>query len=390
MKIQAGFVSGSMYCIDVNGQYRLREHDYKSLIQWTELFDEVVFYFTQVPYDKEKDSWAIMDEKKCTFVSICNHNDSISVKKQKIKSIVKNSQDCDIYYYRLPSYEPMFFHYYQNKKIPYFIELHGDHETAIMSGPQAWLRKYPLSKLLYFYTKKMGKGSSFAYSIGEVLVKKYVPANVPQYVTTNHLTSVSEYPEKCLYHELSTPIEILFVGAVQERKGLIYLFKALQKMHQEGIEFRMNIVGTGEQIKSLVQFAEHEGFIQKVKLWGQVTHGEKLYDIYRKCDLFVLPSVAAEGVPRVTHEAMIFGCPVVATDIGSVKWQLSGGTGIVVESANVDALYNAIMRVSNNQEVRKKLIYLGYEKSKVYSWEAQKDGNNNFAKEQLVKIFKKK
>lgn len=385
--MKAGFVSGSIFCIDDKGNYRLREHDYKSLAQWIELFDEVVFYFTQVPFDISLNDWAIVKDNKFSFIAICNHSDSVLVKRKKIKKVVVDCETIDIYYYRLPSYEATLFHYYQDKNIPYYVELHGDHETAIMSSPNLWVIKFPLSKYLASFTKKICQKASFVYSIGEMLMNKYVSENVPQLVTTNHLTSITEYPEECPYHILSNPIQILFVGAIQERKGLIFLFKALEIMHNDGVNFIMNIVGSGLQKDSLEKFAKTKGFDAKVKFWGQISHGKQLYNIYRTSDLFVLPSISAEGVPRVIHEAMIFGCPVVASDIGSVNWQLSGSSGIVVESGNVQLLHSAIMSVLTDPTLRRSLIYNGYEKSKLFSLEAQKNRNNIFAKEQLKKIF---
>ena len=375
-----------MFCVDNKGNFRLRQHDCKSLIQWIELFDEVVFYFTEVPYDSSKESWTILNDSRCKFIAICNHGDTLIHKIKGIQQAATSSFDCDIYYYRLPSYEPMIFHFFVGNKRPYFIELHGDHETAFLTGPQPWYIKYPLAKLMYLYTRKMGQNSAFAYSIGEALVKKYVPSQVPQYVTTNHLTSISEYPEECPYRELSDPVNLLFVGAIQHRKGLKNLFLVLDRMHKAGCGFIMNIVGSGEQQLELMQYAESHGFGHRVKFWGQVPHGAALYAIYKKADIFILPSVSAEGVPRVTHEAMIFGCPVIATDIGSIAWQLSGGAGIVLKPNDNEALYDSIMQLINNPELRKKYIYTAYEKSKLFSWEKQKEGNNDFARSQFVKL----
>lgn len=386
--IRAGFVSGSMFTVDPQGKYRLRKHDYRSLVQWMELFDSVVLYFTEVPFDRNKETWEIITDPRVSFISICNHDDSIRKKWRSIRLAAKNaSAVCDIFYYRLPSYEPMFFHFFRNRHIPYFVELHGDHETATLTSPQFWFKKYPLAKFVAYYTKKMCAHAAFVYTIGEALMKKYVPDAVPQHITTNHLTSKYEYPKQLPYRDASKPFSILFVGAIQERKGLLHLFKVLHRLRTEDVHFRMLVVGEGEQKKKLESFANENGFRDRVVFYGQVPHGPELYSIYQQADLFVLPSVSAEGVPRVTHEAMIFGCPVIATDIGSVKWQLSGGAGILVEPGDEDALYCAIKRVMEDKNTRYELIVKGFEKSKLYSWEAQKEGNNAFAIKQMKQLF---
>ena len=385
-KLKAGFVSGSMYTVDPQGYYRLRKHDYKSLIQWVGLFDSVVMFFSEVQYDKEKESWEVVTDKRMSFVRLCGHTDSILEKLRTIRKAAYMAKECDILYYRLPSYEPMLFHYF-SKIIPYFIELHGDHETAILTSSMREYIKRPLAKIVARYTRKMCSHASFAYTIGEELMKKYVPEFVPHHVTTNHLTSIQEYPKDVLYHDAKSPYTILFVGAIQERKGLIFLFEALKIMSIEGIDFRMNLAGEGHQRNELFDYSLKNGFGDKVHFLGQVPHGEALYRLYRQADLFVLPSISAEGVPRVTHEAMIFGCPVIATDIGSIRWQLSGGAGLVIKPGDVDELYSSIKKVLMDKDYRRDLIRAGYEKSKLFSWEAQKEGNNEFARTQMNRIF---
>ena len=348
--MKAGFVSGSMFCVDSLGNIRLRKHDLRSLLQWTELFDSIIFFFTEVPFDSDKESWEIVSNSRFSFIPICNHTNSLIKKWFSIRATVKTAgNECDIFYYRLPSYEPMLFHMFQNRGTPYFLELHGDHETALLSSHQPWVKKIFLAKIVAFYTRIMCKHASFAFTIGEALMTKYVPKSVPQHITTNHLTSITEYPDQVPYREASSPFSILFVGAIQERKGLLYLFKTLHRLSIEKIPFRMLMVGDGEQRAELEKYAIENGFGDNVFFYGQVSHGSELYGIYKQADLFVLPSISAEGVPRVTHEAMIFGCPVIATDIGSVKWQLSGGAGILVKPGDVDALYSAIKSVMEDR-----------------------------------------
>ena len=86
------------------------------------------------------------------------------------------------------------------------------------------------------------------------------------------------------------------------------------------------------------------------------------------------------------HEAMAFCTPVVATNIGSVKWQLNGECGVVLEPADAKALKNAIDRVLEDEGLRNKLIVNGYKKSLRFSLEEQKKGILKFVTKQLSNL----
>ena len=97
----------------------------------------------------------------------------------------------------------------------------------------------------------------------------------------------------------------------------------------------------------------------------------------------MLPSVAAEGVPRVVHEAMAQGCPVIATDVGSTKWQLRGGAGIVVPPADVEALTENIIRVLDDKQLRENLSTNGFRRSLEFTFEEQAEKVATFVRQHV-------
>ena len=93
---------------------------------------------------------------------------------------------------------------------------------------------------------------------------------------------------------------------------------------------------------------------------------------FREADVFVLPSVAAEGIPRVIQEAMASCCPVVATDIGSARYQLGMGQyGAVVPPNNPQALTAAIARLIDDSDYRRSTIANAFERARKYTYERQ-------------------
>jgi glycosyltransferase involved in cell wall biosynthesis len=131
------------------------------------------------------------------------------------------------------------------------------------------------------------------------------------------------------------------------------------------------LVGEGTQESFLRQYAKDNGFSSKVAFLGYVQNGEALFREYAQADVFVLPSIGAEGVPRVVHEAMAFGCPVVATDVGSTAWQLKGNSGVIVAPGDRDSLLSALVEVIGNRKLREEMAGNARRRALQHSYESQ-------------------
>jgi glycosyltransferase involved in cell wall biosynthesis len=81
--------------------------------------------------------------------------------------------------------------------------------------------------------------------------------------------------------------------------------------------------------------------------------------LFRTADLAVLPS-SAEGLPMSLIESMAVGTPVVATDVGDVRWLLdSTGGGLCVASEDEDAFADACGKVLGDSDLRRRLAEAG-------------------------------
>lgn len=111
----------------------------------------------------------------------------------------------------------------------------------------------------------------------------------------------------------SRKITITFAGKISKVKGVEHLVKVFKNINEE--DLRLNLVGSGsgneyEQLKNL---SEHKD----IKLWGAVTQ-EKLGNIFRQSDIFVLPSFY-EGLALVVVEALACDLRVILTDIPGIR-----------------------------------------------------------------------
>ena len=62
-----------------------------------------------------------------------------------------------------------------------------------------------------------------------------------------------------------------------------------------------------------------------------------------------------EGIPVSLIEAMGYGVPVIGTMAGGTPELLSGGAGLLVPPADINALADAISLLATNPELRRKL-----------------------------------
>lgn len=350
--------------------------EWKSLKQWWEVLDEVVLLKPQVRNTNCPNGWIELPSEIKTH-RICWSGDSrLSRRIMTFRESAKILDKSALLIVRMPYYESDWCYQVGRKLgMSHIVEVHGDWETAVLEeDSQSLIRKLTRGMRAKANRRKvmtMTANALGVLGVGPKLVAKYAPDSVTSIVSTNHLLDEGDY--KFVEDKpANDPPIILFVGDMQKRKGLHIFFEALRRLKERGVQFRVIMVGAGPMLRVLSDFAEAHKFEDRVKFVGRLAHGGKLYEYFTRSDLFVLPSVAAEGVPRVTHEAMAFGCPVIGTDIGSVAWQLSDGAGIIVPPGDSEALAFEINRVLSDRELRQQLRRKGYERSLDFTYEKQK------------------
>lgn len=104
---------------------------------------------------------------------------------------------------------------------------------------------------------------------------------------------------------------ILFVGRLTTEKHIDTLLHAVTRL-DPALDVTVDIVGGGDQRKSLEALAEQLGLADRVRFHGRVDE-EELRSLYSRASVFAMPSIA-ELQSIATMEAMASGLPVVAAD----------------------------------------------------------------------------
>ncbi|KKR86708.1 hypothetical protein A2875_02540 [Candidatus Gottesmanbacteria bacterium RIFCSPHIGHO2_01_FULL_46_14] len=169
---------------------------------------------------------------------------------------------------------------------------------------------------------------------------------------------------------------ILFVGRLIERKGVQYLIWAFERLHKKNSNVRLDVVGNGPLLTQIKEQVDACGLHGVVRLYENI--GEKeLVRFYQKSDLFVLPSIVdrwkdTEGLGVVLIEAMSFGIPVIASNVGGIPSVVKHyENGLLVPQKDPVALANAIDELIRNPNLAKRLGENGVSfVRKNYNWES--------------------
>ncbi len=162
------------------------------------------------------------------------------------------------------------------------------------------------------------------------------------------------------------PVKFLFVGRFAFNKGIDILATAVKELNAEGWQNKteFNLVGKGPLFDEYVKTFS----FPNLHFLGFASD-EKLVELYRTNDVFVLPTLF-EGMPTVVLEAMAHGMPVIVTDTGATTEMVDASNGIIIEKKQVSSLKKAIINfVESNEQVRRERSRASYERVKNnFSW----------------------
>jgi glycosyltransferase involved in cell wall biosynthesis len=203
---------------------------------------------------------------------------------------------------------------------------------------------------------------------GQALYAKYNRPGRRVLLTTTSTISdqdILDRPDTGLGEPGHAPIRLLTVSRIDPRKGLRFLPAALADLVGRGHDVRLTLVGPtvgtlgDEERQRVLTSARELGVADRLDLVGSRTLPEVLA-IAREHDLFVLPTLPGEGVPRVLLEAMASGLPIVVSDVAGVPTLVQHEVnGLLVPPSDPAAIAGAVDRLIRDADLRRRLIATG-------------------------------
>ena len=150
-------------------------------------------------------------------------------------------------------------------------------------------------------------------------------------------------------------IRVLCVGQICPLKGQQMLVKALNTFHNGQVELVL-VGGTKDENyeRELQDLIGELGLARRLRLTGRL-EGDDLARAYAEADIFVLPSLY-EAYGIVVQEAMSFGLPVVASDVGGIPEQVTDEVeGLLIPPGDPAALAEALRRLIVDPQLRARM-----------------------------------
>jgi glycosyltransferase involved in cell wall biosynthesis len=171
---------------------------------------------------------------------------------------------------------------------------------------------------------------------------------------------------------------LLFLSRLHPKKGVSELIKVFQELKFK--DWKLLIVGSGEKEYVRKLKIQAKSNLNKNILFYGFKSGQEKNDIYKKSDIFVLPSYS-ENFGIVVPEALSFGLPVITTT--DTPWSVlknkNCGWLINMNEKNLKSCLNSVLRSSNSKLniMSKNAIKLSME----FHWsKISKDLNKSYSK----------
>jgi len=196
-----------------------------------------------------------------------------------------------------------------------------------------------------------------------------------------HLENIADglnTPIYCIYHgidlklfspetdhtECAPPYKLLTVARMTEKKGLPTLYKALQILKNQNIQFQHTLIGDGDDREKIQKLITELGLADHCQCLGTRTHKEVLKQ-FEESDLFVLACEIAkngdrDGIPNVLVESLAMGVPGLSTTVSAIpEILIHNKSGITVAPSEPETMAGHIREILENKPLRKTLIQGG-------------------------------
>jgi glycosyltransferase involved in cell wall biosynthesis len=174
---------------------------------------------------------------------------------------------------------------------------------------------------------------------------------------------------------LQSPV-FLYVGRLEERKGIHYLLKACAILQEQGYrDYTLMIVGDGVQRQEFEALSRTYNLENCIKWVGWVNYGD-LGHYFNAADVFVFPTL--EDVwGMVVLEAMAFNKPILCSKwAGAYEMVLEGENGYVFDPYEPNTIAQAMKRLIDEPN----LIYsMGQKSQQLISQHTPEAAANFFA-----------
>lgn len=197
--------------------------------------------------------------------------------------------------------------------------------------------KFPVLKLII---RKILKNAKFLFADGIALCEESGRLAGRECI---FLPSSRMLPKNIEPARLSSDtINFLFVGRLEEVKGIDVLIKAMMSAFKSGSNCVLYVLGDGSMRKGMEKMVRESETSDNIKFMGN-SSPEAVSSFMQACDCLIIPS-RSESIPLVLGEAVQFRKPLIVSNAGDMEYIVNKhGIGRVFPSGDSEALKKEIL-----------------------------------------------
>jgi glycosyltransferase involved in cell wall biosynthesis len=158
-------------------------------------------------------------------------------------------------------------------------------------------------------------------------------------------------------------IKLVFFSRLDPEKNLELIFEAMAELKSIGRIVELKAYG-GTPMKQYVDLLRKKvielGLEEHVHLMGELPNHQKL-EAFQDADVYIFNTCTTEGFPRTVWEAMATGIPIVCANYPGADQFFNNGEVQLFEQNNKHELVEKILKLSDNDALRKKTIQSAYQ-----------------------------
>lgn len=296
----------------------------------------------------------------------------------KIKNILKQEKPNLVISNNLMGLSFLSFAIIRKLKIKHVHILHDIqliHPSGLMFYRQEKIINTPIAKIYQFFNKKISSSPDLIISPSQWLLKKHLRRGFfkesKKLVLDNPLAfRNSEIKKETKKQELENKknYNFLFIGQIEEHKGIIFLIKSFNQI-KEKENIKLTIIGDGTLMSEAKTLARDN---KNIIFLGR-KNKEEIKTELLKHDCLIVPSLCYENSPTVIYEASAFNLPIIASDLGGISELIKKYKGLLFEA-------------KNSHDLISKIEYFCLNYSKYAGAQVPPIGEENYAQKILAEI----
>ncbi|MEN3009813.1 MAG: glycosyltransferase family 4 protein, partial [Candidatus Bipolaricaulaceae bacterium] len=160
-----------------------------------------------------------------------------------------------------------------------------------------------------------------------------------------------------------------FVGSLSRWHGVTFLLDALRELlNFQSVQWRLQIVGYGEEYKRLCAQAHQLGVSPFVEWLGALPH-EQAFERIAQFDIAVLPHTLPTGAPMKLFEYAALARPVIAPDFPNLRAWFTNDELCFIKPEDPQALADAILSLCKAPKEAQEMGLRAQARVAEYTWE---------------------